>query len=208
MLLLQIIGTIGAITFLLLTRKKTPRNPKVLIRTPEGFLEEPQAQAASRDAYLREKEAWLVEHTDPLFGRPNDSPDVYYFEKARSSWDTKNVINEYRVPFKFSRDGFVEVITDEFPLLDQKFIFEWLVERMDEISVEVTKHLLNAPDDWYSREEAKNAFNPGRITKITMKGSEPVAWTIRFDTDIGEGEALTGTVLGKDQRVESAELSY
>jgi hypothetical protein len=205
MVLLQIIGTIGAIIFLLLTRKRSKGRKEIQFITSLTAEAESNAQlAVVRETYLREKEAWLVEHTDPLFGRPNDSANVHYFEMARSSWDARNVLNDYRVPFKFSRDGFVAVIPDEFPLLDQKFIFEWMVEHMDEI-VATLRHDSEICTDGLSRQAAQS-FNPEQILEITFKGSEPVVLGIRFEADVDYGESVDGMIEGKDQNVKSVSV--
>ena len=200
------LGTLFAVAFLLLRRPKAPRVPKVRIRIPEGFLELTEAEAASREAYLKEREAWLVEHTDPLFGRPVDTATDLYFNRARRSWDTQNILNEYHAPFRFKEDGYVEVTTDEFPLLDQKFIFEWMTEHMNEISGAVPRLLLQSPNDGISNEEAATAFSPHRVTEIIFQGSQPVVWRMLFDTELGEGEAFRGEIRGKDQTIESAAL--
>jgi len=199
---LFVIGTLFAVVFLLMRRQKAPRAPKIQIRTPEGFLELPEAEAVSREAYLKEREAWLAEHTDPLFGRPVD--DMFYWDKAKHSWDTKNVLNEYRVPFRYCADGFVTVMTDEFPLFDQKFIFEWMNEKMEEIAADVRLRLGVSSTDMAT--QAAKAFRPEQISDINFKGSEPVVWEIRFDADVDYGESVQGMIKGTDQNVESVTL--
>jgi hypothetical protein len=159
--------------------------------------------------YAKAKNDWLIEHTDSLLGRPYDSDGVHYFESARRNWDAKNVPNEYRPAFRELPAGKVMVYTDEFPLEDQKYIYEWMVERMEEIGAAITKCLLTLPGNCgVSKEQASTVFQPNRIIQIEFRGSDPVQWTIVFDTDIGEGEALVGKARGNDQQVENADLDY
>ncbi len=160
----------------------------------------------ARKSYSEEKNAWFTKHTDPVFGRPVDRDGIRYFELARASWDTKHVLNEYRVPFSFRKDGFVVVTTDEFPILDQKFIFEWMTKNMDAISNAVPELLRTSSNGSLQYDEMSKAFSPDRISHITFEGSGPVVWKIQFDTNIGEGEALRGKVCGKDQNIEFAAL--
>lgn len=222
--LLFFIGTLGAILLLWLypsKRRSSPpvsfpergrsgRNASISDRLIDFNHPTPDALVPTARKLSSQEEQWFVHHTDPVFGRPTG------FEPPPkgNDEDDSSVPNEYFVSFLENVNGTIPVSTDEFPLIEQKRIFLWLKANMDSIAENVPRLLLQpfeknpeAGEAFFgppAEVNAKRAFDSKYITEITLRGTHPVSWSIRFDhaTD----QDVYGRIEGQGESVQSAVL--
>jgi hypothetical protein len=209
---MAIIGTLGAVFFLLVMKLRQPKTKKILV--PTASSEAQDQWQSDNTAFNKKRETWFQKHTDPVFGRPVN--DAFYWGEGRTE-NGKVIPRPYRyeVPFRHLKSGRVKVTADQFPLEQQKEMFLWLEEKMDAIGKLVPNLLLHSSEDdlehgaaFYgvpSSDHAEVAFKPEYITGISLHGSEPVRWIVHFYAG-NVDQDVYGRIEGEDEAVQYASL--
>jgi len=96
---------------------------------------------------------------------------------------------------------------DEFPIEAQKRVFLWLERHLSVIPQWLPEKLsetseVNHPYNLATRSEVLRAFSPEGIIDITLTGTCPVKWLIRYDSAFEQD--VYGGIEGEDETVKVA----